>query len=199
MPRAAVAGGRPAHRVVFDGQSLNIVPSSPAGVNYPARAMEGRPYPGNNVAISGTSWTVLATTVTTRRDVYATAADNTTLVLQGGQADVLADDTGATVMADIVSYAQSARTAGFDTVIATTMPPMTPWLSEDQETALAAFNTLLLADAGGDFDYVVDLNATALGDNSDLTYYQADLIHWTAAGAQLAADTISSTLDTVLT
>lgn len=191
-----MSGGTPTTRIVFDGQSLNTIPAA-AGQAYPHQTMRGRSEAYTVVAISGTSWTVLATTAATRLHPLGPLATTSVLVMNGGTSDLTEDDSGATIMADAVSYADAARTAGFDYVIVTTIPPAVH-LTGARETARDDFNTLVVADAGGDFDAVVDFRGTVLNDYSDADYYIFDQIHWGVGGAKVAADLVAAAIDSVL-
>lgn len=195
MPRAAASGGTPAHRIIFDGQSLNLI-STDAETTYPIFVMEGLSLPYSVVAVGGQSWTSLAGTAPTRLHPYGGTADTLTLVMTGGSSDILDGDTGATVMADAVAYADAARAAGFDNVICTTIPPTIAFDTSESD-AKDDFNTLLVADAGSDFDAVVDLRVTDLEDATDSTFY-LDGVHWNAAGCEVAGGLAQTALTTVL-
>jgi len=186
-------------RVVFDGQSLNLV-----GLNldltthttYPEQVMADRRVVWNNVAISGASWTVLATTAATRLHPLANRNDNTLLVMCGGTADIAAGDSGATLYADEVAYANAARTAGFDYIICTTLVGNSG-NDAGEETARLNHNSLLLADASNAFDAVVDFDVPPIDDWTDLDYY-FDGVHWWVTGAEAAANLMAPALDAVL-
>ena len=195
MTFAPVSGGTPAVRVVFDGQSLNLIPAGYP--SYPIQTMKDRSEAYCVVAIAGTSWTTLATTAATRLHPLGPLATTSVLVMNGGTQDVLDGDSGATIMADAVSYADNARAAGFDFVIITTIPPAAG-MTAGQNTARGDFNTLVMADAGADFDVSVNLLSGALADNTDQNYYAFDQVHWAEGGAKVAADLIKAALDTVL-
>lgn len=209
MSRVAAQGPAGPWRVVFDGQSHNLLPgnvepappweaiSGPEHLNYPSRLMAGRGIPWTNVAIGGASWTTLATTAATRLWPIAGTATATILVMVGGTNDITDGDTGAQAYADAVSYAEAARTNGFGPIIAGTIPGAAS-LNASHETQRQSHNALLLANGDGAFDYVVDFDATALADWTDPVYYFTDEIHWVAAGAQLAAETVAPYLDAAL-
>lgn len=177
--------------VVFDGQSLNQFPASPN--TYPEQLMASYPtVPYENVAVDGLSWTTLATTVTTRLNLHAKAGLTSILIMCGGTTDIATEgDTAQATYDQMVTYANNARTAGFDKVIATTITDGFVFDAGEQ-TIRAAFNVLLLADASDAFDGVADLDA-AMPSRLDTTYY-ADGLHWTTAGAALAASTVATVL-----
>lgn len=183
---------RPGTQVVFDGQSLN---NSPSSASYPAQLMSGRSVPWSNVAINGTAVDALAVTAPTRRDPVLAHSASSALVFVGGQSDLVLDDSAATLLSDLESYAAAARAAGAGRIIMATIPPSTAY-SGPQETERVAVNALIRASSA--WDAVVDLASVAeLSNPGDATYY-ADGLHWTAAGAAAAASSVGSTLDTVL-
>lgn len=186
---------RPSTLVVFDGQSLNNIPS---GGDMPAAVMNGRGVAWANVSISGQAWSTLAGSASKRCHPLATSHGTSVLILNGGQSDILNtgdDDTAATALADMESYADNARTAGFDTIIACTLPPSTSFDADDETQRLALNAAIRTSDS---WDEVVDLAANEdLDDASDLTYY-SDGLHWTAVAAAAAASSVGAVLDTVL-
>ena len=146
-----------------------------------------------NVAVGSAAWHDLALTAVDRLFPYGGVALSTALVMNGGQSDLWDGESGAQVYAEEVAYAAAARAAGFDVVVAITICP--GQYSEAEEAARLEHNDLLLADASGGFDAVVDVAALPeLADPTDLTYYDALGIHWTEAGAQIAADALAPVL-----
>ena len=171
---------------MFDGQSLGLIPGAPN--NYPTVTMQSFPtWAWTNVHIGAMSWTQLAATQTGRCHVHANTGLVTVLVMCGGTSDIYVEqDSGATCYADHVAYADAARAAGFDLVVATTLVKADGY-GGGAETRRTDFNTLLLADASNAFDAVADFAADpSLDDPTDTTYY-LDGIHWKIAGAAAAA------------
>lgn len=191
-----------AWRPVFDGQSLNNIAAGPELITptatYPFRAMASRGLAWSNVAVDGESWTVLAATAATRLWPLLTGPETSSvLIMCGGTADLnLESDSAATVYANMADYADAAKTAGADLVIGTTITPATP-LTGPKETARTGANALLLADARGSFDHVVDFAGTTGLDDHTSQFYAFDGIHLSWLGAQLAADTMAPTLDAI--
>lgn len=166
------------------------------------------------VAINSTSWTVLALSASVRRDPHADDGFQTVLVMCGGEGDIYDElNDGPTVYADAKSYAQSAKTAGFDKVLAVTIAPGTAaWFTAPMNTARKAANDLLIGNADAVFDAVVDLAGDSTLSNpgaphSDTTWFgdgtlsnpanatnYADGLHWAIPGAQSAADQIAPAL-----
>jgi lysophospholipase L1-like esterase len=157
--------------------------------------MLGRDVPWSNVSISGTSWSTLATTAVSRADHVIKNADKTVLIMCGGTSDVLENDSAATILSDMESYANNRRAAGVDYIINTTITGYTSFTGP-QEAVRVAANALI--EASSVWDAVVDLAAVPeLDDPTDVTYYSGGL-HWTAAGAQVVADEIAPALDEAL-
>jgi lysophospholipase L1-like esterase len=157
--------------------------------------MAGRPEPWVNVAISGTSLTVLATTLGARGQV-ARAYRDVTVVLTGASSDLGNEgDTAAQAFADLEAVVAGWRALGADRVIVATVPPAA-FITAGEETARLELNALIRTDG---FDGVLDLAAAPeLDDSADLTYYQADQIHLTPAGAAVAAALLEPLLDELL-
>lgn len=184
-------------RVVFDGQSLN---ATPINHSYPRQLMtvlrSGVPW--NNVAIGGTSWSTLDNTALQRTYSHAPLANYAILILCGGTSDILEGDDGATVVADMFNYSNAGRSGGFDYVIGTTITPNLAFTG-GQESIRTSANGFILAAVPATFNAVVDFAADSrLSDASNLTYYNADGLHWTAAGADVAASLMAPALDVAL-
>lgn len=177
--------------IAFDGQSLNLLP---VGYRYPTRLMQTHfptiPYENAKIAIGSVSWTDLAKSASTRLHQYANSGLYSVLIGCGGQSDLTDEnDSGATLYANEVAYAQAARAAGFDYIIWTTIVPSTTY-TVAQNTARLDHNTLLLADASAAFDAKVDLaNVTGLNNASGTDY--SDGLHWSNAGVDKVVTAMS--------
>ena len=185
--------------VVFDGQSLNLLPGPLSG-GYPATTMASFPgVPYVNVAIGSTSWTDLYTTRVARLHPHANGGLITILCMCGGTSDIVAGDDGGTVYADEVSYGNAARTAGFNYVIATTLTGWTG-ISAANETERDWLNAYLVSDPSDAFDYTVDHAAhTSLDDPpTDTGFYDDIGLHWNAAGAAVAASLTVAALQNII-
>ena len=92
-------------------------------------------------------------------------------------------------------FAQAARDAGFGTVYAATIPPYAGALAPtaDDLQARLDHNALMMANADGHFEAVMDVSVAPLDDPTDTAYY-VDQIHWTTAGAKAAAEIIATVL-----
>lgn len=198
-------------RFVFDGQSLNNQPSGTPQLTLPYVSTFGLG-PVGNVSIGGASWTALTTGTGLGGASFSAAqrlhpvfrhSANVVLTLVGGTSDLLfEDDDAATVLSDMVAYSDAARAAAatYSTdiyVIGCTIPA-TFNMTTDQNDDRLEFNDLLIADAGSDFDAVVDLTEDELGplaDPDDTTYY-FDGVHWNATGAAYASTLVRPALIT---
>lgn len=194
---AIFAGTTRGPRFVFDGQSLNF---APLATNYPRTTMANFPaVPWNNIGVAGTSWTVLGNTALQRTDRWAAKSNFSVLIMCGGTSDILAPESndGPTVYSDMVGYGNARRAAGFDYVIATTITPDTAMTGTENTNRVNA-NALILGDASAAFDVKVDFAGNAsLSDASNATYY-TDGLHWTTAGAAVAASMMTPVLTTLL-
>ena len=182
-------------RVVFIGQSLNLVPF---GSTYPDQLMASFPkVPYTNSAVGGAAWNGLTKVREFQVKPWATRAAVSILIMNGGTTDIAVGATGADTYAAMGSYATWATSNGYDYVIGTTITPDTAF-SGPQETERLACNTAIMADASNYFDAQVDfMTDSRLTDAADTTYYTGG-IHWTAAGAGVAASVMKPTLASVL-
>lgn len=176
---------------VFHGQSLNDTPAPPG--DYPTLCVAGTRIVRVLAAHGGYTMEQLQPYEPSEVDPYANLARKTAALICTGSSDIWDGESGVGLYAEHVAWAARRRAAGFDKVIACTLVGNQTNTSP-QNTERLGFNVLLLADASAAFDDVVDLDATALATWTDGTYYQGDGIHWKAAGAQLAADTIRPVL-----
>jgi hypothetical protein len=186
-------------RIVFAGQSHNQWPPFGYGDDlgpYPNRLMRFFPnLPWHNAAHGGHGWAELALTFDDDVVPQARHRDGCTdvLIMSGGQSDIYEDDkTGAETYALAVAYAQAARGAGFQYVLVTTMPAFGPGGSidptPDMLQARIDHNTLMMADAGNDWDGVADWHShPALADATNTTYFENDFVHFKPAAADVAA------------
>lgn len=178
-------------RIVFVGQSLNIIPASPN--NYPTLLMaeHGVGIPYNIVTpmnLAGAAWYDLDNTFPQTLYPLVDLCQTAVLVMCGGTSNIQEGQTGQQYYDSEVAVAQAAAAAGFAVIVNTTLCPSAA-MDAGEETARAAANVLKLANST-DWDACVDLAAhTDLDDPANTTYY-SDGTHWTAAGAQTAADLV---------
>jgi hypothetical protein len=194
-----MGGFRPAPvYIVADGQSLVRPPTDPP-TGWPWLMCDDLGYPTPYVpAIAGAPWERLGTVAQMhRRTPYAHAGLSTFYIMLGGQTDLvglgalLSPASGATTYSRMTTMAGQCRTAGYEFMIGCTIPPAAS-ITGGAETERVAYNALVIANGASTFDAIVDIdNTPGLDDNTNLTYYMVDEIHWTQAGHQLAADTIA--------
>ncbi len=146
-----------------------------------------------NPAKSGLKITDWQTMAATYLDPYVTSGKRNVLFVALGLNDNLAGDSGATMYANMVSLATAARSAGWDKICVATNTPA----SNRSNVVRAAFNSAVLADTTH-WDAVADWGGSSVmgqdGQNTDLTYYNADATHWTATGAGVMALIAASAL-----
>ena len=182
--------------VCVAGQSLCTAPAGGAttfaykvfnalGTKYYIRAHGGTAI---NVPATGDSFDLMQM-AHEEVDHLAKQAHVTTLIMCMGTTDIHNGDSAATVYADHVAYAEARRVAGFTNIICLTIPPNTVNTTGPggMEEIRQAANVLLLANADGAFDTVVDLSVSfELEDETDIDYYY-DGIHWTDASTTIVA------------
>jgi hypothetical protein len=192
---------------LFDGQSLNIWPLAVgAADSYPEQLMRTL---GKRswwvIAVGGKSWTVLTSgdaevAPATTRYRARTGPQPIIAVLNGGQSDVLPtgwgeNQTGASAYADLIAYCNLIRSLGVDYIIVETLSPSTVWGS--QEAQRLAYNSLVMA-GNPAYNAVVDIaNVVGLTNASNTAVY-FDGLHWTALGAQRAADAVRPAVITAI-
>lgn len=187
-------------RVVFIGQSWLNSPSPYTGgpESIPAVSMSGRGIPWENLAINGVGWAAWLAAL--MQDVYdqvvPTTANNVLVMYDSGQSSAWSGATAATIYAEQVDIAEAAKNiGGYTHVIGSTLTGNAANTSP-QNTKRLDLNTLMLANADGAFDAVVDVNVGPVADWTDPTYYFED--HPNAAGCAALAALLIPTLDAIL-
>lgn len=178
---AGIKQAHPDQMIVFTGQSLLNVYNQ-ALVTEIMAGISDVPY--KNRGIAGGSWTALLNGgggIIFPADEYTWPyfiGESNLLVLLGGTSDILFEgNTGAQTYADLVTFAEAARAAGADKVIAGTIPPTTQF-NPTMEGYRVAHNALLMgAEGAADFDGVFDVSVAPLNDATNATYYP-DGLHW---------------------
>lgn len=192
----AVGNNSSGTRVLFIGQSLNLVPN---GNTYPMQLMNGSfpKVPYTNSAIGGAAWNGLVKVRNYMVLPWVAVSGYTVLIMNGGTTDLAVGATGADCYAGMGEFSTWAKANGFDWIIGTTITPSTTFTGP-QETQRLAGNTLILADASNYFDSEADLMSDSrLTNPADTTYY-ADGTHFTATGAGVAASVVQPVLASVL-
>lgn len=185
---------RPEAFIVFDGQSFNNKPDAVASDQpYNVRLMTllaatGRKFGMANMAISGTSYADRATTVVSRVDQFGARYAYPMIVEFSGVKDITDGNTAAQILATAEAYADARRAAGFKKVFTATVTPNSGYTAP-QEAVRVAYNALLVANANGKFDGVIDIAALPHAANAADTTYYTDGIHPTNALAAEFATT----------
>ena len=185
----------PATLLAFEGQSLVNIPEdgSLAVVLPPLLDTDVEPVNG---AINGTTMDTRSATVASRIDQHAPRYSQSVCIFSNGQAEIQADEAGADIQAEEETYAAARRSAGFDYVIASTMPPIiveeSPGeygITAAQELERQAYNTALRASDA--YDALIDLDADPLFSTWTTDGYNVDGAHFSDEGmaryAELAA------------
>jgi hypothetical protein len=170
--------GAPA-AIMFDGDSFNNRPLVPD--NVPTLLPAALKWPSVNKGQNSTLSQLWKTGTEARVSRYANMAEVTVYHLMIGVNDIDFGLPGATVYANKVEMADTARDAGFTFIVSMTTPPYSG-ISGGEETARDALNAAMLADAEDAFDLVVDLTGNANMENPAGSYY-ADGLHWSATGS----------------
>ena len=198
---------RPTTLVCFDGQSRNNTPLSAPATAPPSVAMAGRGLPWANVSINAWGWVLLTSNglpPSTRVDPLVKGYARTVLVMYGGEGDMGAftGHTAAQAVVDAETYADARRTAGWDIIIGCTWAPAPglPNTCSDSDRLTIVNPGLLASDS---FDYVVDLAADPRLAVTEPIFFDPDTdpedyLHYTTAGAAIAAEIIGDTLDVAL-
>lgn len=182
-------------RVVMVGQSRA---NYPASGNWPELLMRGRKVPWQNLCIDAAPWATLYPDAPA--DVFPQAglpSVGSVLIMQGGETDVALGSSAATVYGLMSDYAVDAKAAGFTDVVAMTMPPF-PSFTGGQDTVRESLNSLIVADADGSFDYVVDIAANVDLDSTGPNTWWDENGHPTDVGAALIKSLLAPTLDLIL-
>jgi hypothetical protein len=178
----------PCDLIVWDGQSLANVPD--AATAYPAVVHASLTHTDKAVrARNGTTWATRTVNADRRVDPLVRAVNGTrTLIDAGGTSDIDNGMTAAAILADAEAYWTARRSAGFDLIIACTVPPIAGY-SAPELAVRSTLNGSILASSVP--DAVVDWTAIPeLEDPTDTDYFDPDGIHFDANGAAVAGAAI---------
>lgn len=184
---------------VFDGDSLTSGFGVAAGSDYPAQTIPLLVSQDWAKVNFGAGSKTLATMVSSAAVDIDTIIDsgytNAFVCLLGGINDLALGASAASVYANLQSYWSSRRAAGYEVVAFTILPASA--VSGGNETARLAVNALIRGDATK-YDALADIAADArLQNTADLTYFQADGVHPTAAGAAVMADIAAAAINSL--
>jgi lysophospholipase L1-like esterase len=152
-----------------------------------------------NTAVTGRNIQQMIDAAPASVDVlYGGSGQTNIIVILGGSNDVATGTSSSTILSRLATYVSDRRAVGWSSgtsrIAFGTIPP-NGGLSGAQETVRQTVNTALRANAGGIYgDILVDFAADPrLDDALDTTYYfEGDRLHWTAAGAAVAAELVEA-------
>jgi hypothetical protein len=186
---------KPAEQLIFDGQSFNYYPGNGKRA-YPAQLLDLMgPRIGISavVGISGTSYAYRSATVGARVDSLYPRARRTTVLDIAGQNEILGGTTATELFRTVAAYADARHQAGAAFVVEYTITKSDRYTST-QEAERAAYNRLLMGNAGHHIDAVVDIASRPEFANPSNTTYFEDGIHPTEAGARIIAAMAQATV-----
>lgn len=144
-----------ARRVVWCGDSMSNYAPDGDGIAVSGYVMAGRGIPWNNEAVDGTT----ADQARTRRSLVLRwapfAAEPYVVIVTGHNSYASFSQTGAQVYEDISDLAEACKADGFTRAYATTSVPSSS-ITGGEDTERLAGNALLLSDADGFLDGVID-------------------------------------------
>jgi lysophospholipase L1-like esterase len=190
--------------VVYDGNSMTV--GLGVSVNYPlvCGGLIGRTsYISISVAISGYTTTQLASDASVR--VEGLYTNNQYIAKRiccfwEGTNELYFGVSAATAYANIVTYCQARRTAGWKVVILTILPRSNAGLPVDWETSRQTVNANIIANWATFADALADVAADSrIGDagDSDNTTYYLDKVHMTVSGYAIVAPIVAAAIATV--
>jgi hypothetical protein len=193
-------------RLVFVGPSHLYLPAPPDDVDTRAWQMLGGlpTYAKISVEHGGEGWSDLGDRFSEEVAHLGRTRPGceSVLVMAPTPIDIAQEATAEEAYDFAVSFADRARAAGFDYVIACTSPYVGEvydiFTPVDVAGGLLAYNALMVADASEAFDAVVRADTAPLDDPYDTTYFLADQLHLAAAGGEALAAKIAEAIETVL-
>jgi lysophospholipase L1-like esterase len=198
----------PALNLVFDGNSI------PRGFGLASPTTEAYPHLVYN-ALVALGWDVVMTKVATdgiKTDALVTRAAATVdvlldadrinmVIMLEGTNFLSGGGTAAQDITNLSNYYTARKTAGWDHVVLTTIPPWSPGLTDSFNTEYPVVNASLRGGAPTGRE-LFDLDAALTADGSNpatpTAHWQADKIHPSAYGAQVIAAACVSTIHAVL-
>lgn len=200
----------PTRFVVFEGDSITMGHGITNRQSYPAgtlaKAFYQTAYTYADIATSGASIQVdIPGRAATTDALYDATRAKNILVIMAGINDIAAGRTTTQVTTDLWSYTDARRVTGYKVLVGTVIPAgrQAGWAPADQaalNTAIAAVNAAITANWALHADGMIDFTSLAPFNDpasfSNLTYYQADQLHPTAAGAAILANAADPVLQT---
>lgn len=189
--------------VYCDGDSITAgMPDSNAGQSYPYQLLAelGTGYRTINAGVSSTTLDTMEGDAATRVDDFLPSGDHV-CVCFGGTNDLHGGTAVATVQTRYQTYCESRQTAGWKVVACTILPRSDAGTPVGFETDRQTFNTWLSSNWATFADALADLGADSrigdAGDETDTTYYSADLVHLNATGYGVIAELVGAAVQSL--
>lgn len=181
---------------VFDGDSLTWGYDGGSGQiapTYPMQVGMATGLPVTNLGVSGRTLATMLADYDTNAGPAKTDTKNTLVILAGINDLLSTGATDATLQGLIQSYCAKAKTSGYKVMVGTVTPTADTGAgyTPQMETYRLAYNTWLRSNYRTFADGLVDFaSVPALSDPTNATYFFADKLHFTPAGASSAAQAV---------
>jgi len=189
----------PLNIISFDGDSITAGLDSPLNRGWVRQlSLPGKTSYQFSMGRASVTLATLLSERPTFIDPFIIGGKRNVLVIFAGTNDITSGSTAAATYANLVSYCQGARSAGWNKICVVTMLPRTDLAVPASRTT---YNTLIRNNALTDWDALGDWGGNATmgqdGDDTNPTYY-SDGIHPTTVGHGIGAGIISTALLTLL-
>jgi lysophospholipase L1-like esterase len=148
-----------------------------------------------NLGVAGMTMATMATNALTQPATYlAPGKGNNTVVIMGGTNDLIGGATAEDTFANLLLVVQRWKAGGAQHPVVVTMLPR----GASVETRRVTYNDLIRNNAGtygyNVADWASNANMGQAGQNTDLTWYNVDVVHPNDAGAALGAPYVNATI-----
>ena len=187
-------------QVIFDGNSLTIGTGATAyTTDYPTQcaALLGTNYAAINFGVAGqTTPQMTADAVAQVDPLYSTPFSKILVAWEGTNDIVIGGADAATAYANLVTYCQARRAAGYKVIIVTVIKRGPA--GAGFETTRNTLNANIVANWATFADGLADVGAAAqLQNSADTTYYNADGIHLNATGYGVVAAIVKTAVEAI--
>lgn len=205
MPNIYISAGYPIdyRNAAFEGDSLTVGVGSTGGNEYPTQTMAlfSDVWHYYNFGVNGQTVAQMIADAASQVDPTLVPPAVNICILWGGTNSLYFGGTAAATYADIVTYCNARRAAGWTVIVGTITPRTnagTPGTFEaDRQTVNAAIRANWPSFADALADIAADSRLGDAGDETDTTYY-TDLVHMTDAGYAVVASIVHATMLTLL-
>lgn len=192
-------------QVIYDGNSLTFGLQSTGGNNYPtyAQGILGSSYLGYNTGVTSQTTAQMISDAAVQIDLERDAVlwSDQIVVCWEGTNDLYFGASAATAYSNIVTYCQARQAAGFKVVVGTILPRSnvgTPVTFEtDRQTVNTNIRNNWATFADGLADIAADSRIGDAGDETNTTYYSADLVHLNNTGYQIVGEIVAPVIASV--